>query len=298
MWCGGLFALSSEAGGCSQRGGLPGSAPCPFCSRSGAVRLSPAGPGARNPERGKERREKGYGAAPRQLTHDEAEEVEADEQDFLAAALSRVVVQRRAAPILALRRDRLVVLVALHYRGRTPEPCRAVPGRAEPSPHAVSRGGAARSPGLSAGAREEKRGRGLPNTTTAKEKKKKKKKSLKKYSSKTKPKRGQNHQKKKKITNNNNNNNQEREGRGRVYGCPKAVKKVLEEKWRGGIKIKRSADGLRGGKKVRSAALRAAGGRWAPRCAALGAPAAPAPAALGTTGFGAALLFREVLSTP
>lgn len=197
MWCGGLFALSSEAGGCSQRGGLPGSAPCPFCSRSGAVRLSPAGPGARNPERGKERREKGYGAAPRQLTHDEAEEVEADEQDFLAAALGRVVVQRRAAPILALRRDRLVVLVALHYRGRTPEPCRAVPGRAEPSPHAVSRGGAARSPGLSAGAREEKRGRGLPNTTTAKEKKKKKK-SLKKYSSKTKPKRGQNHQKKKK----------------------------------------------------------------------------------------------------
>lgn len=52
------------------------------------------------------------------LTHEEAEEVEANEKRFLAAAFRRgvvvVVVQGRAAPVLALRSDRLVVFVVLH----------------------------------------------------------------------------------------------------------------------------------------------------------------------------------------
>lgn len=51
------------------------------------------------------------------LTHEEAEEVEADEQRPLAAAVPRVVVERRAAPVLALRDHRLVVLVVLHGAG-------------------------------------------------------------------------------------------------------------------------------------------------------------------------------------
>lgn len=52
-----------------------------------------------------------------QTSHEEAEEVEADEQHSLAAALPRVVVERRAAAVLALRGDRLVVLVVLHGAG-------------------------------------------------------------------------------------------------------------------------------------------------------------------------------------
>lgn len=51
------------------------------------------------------------------LTHEEAEEIEADEQHPLAAALPRVVVERRAAAVLTLRDDRLVVLVVLHGAG-------------------------------------------------------------------------------------------------------------------------------------------------------------------------------------
>lgn len=57
------------------------------------------------------------GAHGASLTHEEAEEVEADEQHPLAAALPRVVVERRAAAVLTLRDDRLVVLVALHGAG-------------------------------------------------------------------------------------------------------------------------------------------------------------------------------------
>lgn len=52
-----------------------------------------------------------------QARHKEAKEVEADEQRPLAAALPRVVVERRAAAVLALRDDRLVVLVVLHGAG-------------------------------------------------------------------------------------------------------------------------------------------------------------------------------------
>lgn len=51
------------------------------------------------------------------LTHEEAEEVEADEQHPLAAALPRVVVERGAAAVLTLGDDRLVVLVVLHGAG-------------------------------------------------------------------------------------------------------------------------------------------------------------------------------------
>lgn len=69
---------------------------------------SAAGPGAR----------KGLGGTRgTALTHEEAEEVQADEQHPLAAALPRVVVERRAAAVLTLRDDRLVVLVALHGAG-------------------------------------------------------------------------------------------------------------------------------------------------------------------------------------
>lgn len=52
-----------------------------------------------------------------QRCHEEAEEVEADEQHPLAASLPRVVVERRAAAVLTLGDDRLVVLVALHGAG-------------------------------------------------------------------------------------------------------------------------------------------------------------------------------------
>lgn len=52
-----------------------------------------------------------------QRRHEEAEEVEADEQHSLAAALPRVVVERRAAAVLTLGDDRLVVLVVLHGAG-------------------------------------------------------------------------------------------------------------------------------------------------------------------------------------
>lgn len=51
------------------------------------------------------------------LTHEEAEEIEADEQRPLAAAPPGVVVESRAAAVLALRNDRLVVLVVLHGAG-------------------------------------------------------------------------------------------------------------------------------------------------------------------------------------
>uniref|UniRef100_A0A480HWQ9 Phospholipid phosphatase 3 isoform X1 n=1 Tax=Sus scrofa TaxID=9823 RepID=A0A480HWQ9_PIG len=53
-----------------------------------------------------------------QARHEEAEEVQADEQHPLAAALPRVVIERRAAAVLALRDDSLVVLVVLHGAGQ------------------------------------------------------------------------------------------------------------------------------------------------------------------------------------
>lgn len=94
-------ALPGDAAG--WRPGASKEAPSP-------ARRHPAGlgraPGAEGP------RDSGAG-----LTHEEAEEIEADEQRPLAAALPRVVVERRAAPVLALRDDRLVVLVVLHGAG-------------------------------------------------------------------------------------------------------------------------------------------------------------------------------------
>lgn len=51
------------------------------------------------------------------LTHEEAEEIQANEQHPLAPALPRAVVERRAAAVLALGHDRLVVLVVLHGAG-------------------------------------------------------------------------------------------------------------------------------------------------------------------------------------
>lgn len=48
------------------------------------------------------------------LTQKEADQVQADEQSFLAGTFGGVVVQSRAAPILRLRDHRLVVLVVLH----------------------------------------------------------------------------------------------------------------------------------------------------------------------------------------
>lgn len=52
------------------------------------------------------------------LTHEKAEEIEANKQNFLAVAFGRVVVQGRAAPILALWSNRFVVFVILHRAGR------------------------------------------------------------------------------------------------------------------------------------------------------------------------------------
>uniref|UniRef100_A0ACB8F4Q0 Uncharacterized protein n=1 Tax=Sphaerodactylus townsendi TaxID=933632 RepID=A0ACB8F4Q0_9SAUR len=52
------------------------------------------------------------------LTHEEAEEIEANQQNFLAVAFGRVIVQGRAAPILALWSNRFVVFVILHRVGR------------------------------------------------------------------------------------------------------------------------------------------------------------------------------------
>ena len=76
-----------------------------------ARRVAPVGLGRAPGAEG--RRDSGAG-----LTHEEAEEVQADEQHPLAAALPRVVVERRAAAVLALRDDRLVVLVVLHGAGQ------------------------------------------------------------------------------------------------------------------------------------------------------------------------------------
>lgn len=67
----------------------------------------------------------------RQAGHEEAEEVQADEQHPLAASLPRVVVERRAAAVLALCDDRLVVLVVLHGAGqdaRRQQPHTQTPG--------------------------------------------------------------------------------------------------------------------------------------------------------------------------
>lgn len=68
-----------------------------------------------------------------QARQKEAKEVEADEQRPLAAALPRVVVERRAAAVLALRDDRLVVLVVLHGAGsqRAPPAPRRRPATAD-----------------------------------------------------------------------------------------------------------------------------------------------------------------------
>lgn len=116
---GGQRGAKAPQEGCGGRPGadsaaLPGDA---AGWRPGASKEAPS-PARRHPA--------GLGRAPRAegprdsgagLTHEEAEEVEADEQRPLAAALPRVVVERRAAPVLALRDDRLVVLVVLHGAG-------------------------------------------------------------------------------------------------------------------------------------------------------------------------------------
>lgn len=80
--------------------------PSPARRHPAGLGPAPRGRGAKGP--------RDSGAA---LTHKEAKEVEADEQRPLAAALPRVVVERRAAAVLALRDDRLVVLVVLHGAG-------------------------------------------------------------------------------------------------------------------------------------------------------------------------------------
>lgn len=86
------------------------SGPAPTKAAPSPARRHPSGlglaPSAERP------RDSGAG-----LTHEEAEEIEADEQRPLAAAPPRVVVERRAAAVLALRDDRLVVLVVLHGAG-------------------------------------------------------------------------------------------------------------------------------------------------------------------------------------
>lgn len=176
------------------------------------------------------------------LTHDEAEAVEADEQGFLAAALGRVVVERRAAPILALRRDRLVVLVALHYRGRAPGTSRAEPSRAVPCRAAGSRSEPSRAeprrrrartpcagevlpappeplPASPVGHGRRERQAGLPKERGGENKKKK-------QSSKTKTKTSP------KKKNNNPNHRESSEGAAseKFAGCPKGGGKVLEEK--------------------------------------------------------------------
>lgn len=51
------------------------------------------------------------------LTHEKAEEIEANKQHFLAVAFGRVVVQGRAASVLALGGNRFVVFVILHRAG-------------------------------------------------------------------------------------------------------------------------------------------------------------------------------------
>lgn len=101
---------ASRADSAALRGEAAGRRPCARGEAPSPARRHPGGlgraPSAERP------RDSGAG-----LTHEEAEEVEADEQRPLAAALPRVVVERRAAAVLAVRDDRLVVLVVLHGAG-------------------------------------------------------------------------------------------------------------------------------------------------------------------------------------
>lgn len=108
----------------------PGDA-APRAARLGLGRA----PGAEGP------RDRGAG-----LTHEEAEEVQADEQHPLAASFPRVVVERRTAAVLALRDDRLVVLVVLHGAGqdaRRQQPHTQTPG-SPPGQDCSGRGGRVR----------------------------------------------------------------------------------------------------------------------------------------------------------
>lgn len=97
-------AVPGDAGGGRPRASEE--VPSPALRHPAELGPAPRGRGAKGP--------RDSGAA---LTHKEAKEVEADEQRPLAAALPRVVVERRAAAVLALRDDCLVVLVVLHGAG-------------------------------------------------------------------------------------------------------------------------------------------------------------------------------------
>lgn len=101
--------------------------PSPARRHPAGLGPAPRGRGAKGP--------RDSGAA---LTQKEAKEVEADEQRPLAAALPRVVVERRTAAVLALRDDRLVVLVVLHGAGlqRAPPAPRRRPATADKHPDA------------------------------------------------------------------------------------------------------------------------------------------------------------------
>lgn len=100
-----------------------------------------------------------------QARHKEAKEVEADEQRPLAAALPRVVVERRAAAVLALRDDRLVVLVVLHGAGcgailpprerRSATAATHTPGRGDRFPAEAAPESRRVGPGVGSGGRRE-----------------------------------------------------------------------------------------------------------------------------------------------
>lgn len=116
--------LNSQAGDWGS--GRAGSSRPARRPKVGEMAAGPWGLTARRGPGSGARRELG-GTRGAALTHEEAEEVEADEQHPLAAALPRVVVERRAAAVLTLRDDRLVVLVTLHGAG-----CGKPPGRCGP----------------------------------------------------------------------------------------------------------------------------------------------------------------------
>lgn len=116
--------LNSQAGDWGS--GRAGSSRPARRPKVGEMAAGPWGLTARRGPGSGARRELG-GTRGAALTHEEAEEVEADEQHPLAAALPRVVVERRAAAVLTLRDDRLVVLVTLHGAG-----CGEPPGRCGP----------------------------------------------------------------------------------------------------------------------------------------------------------------------
>lgn len=110
--CGGLPGLTARRSPEKR----PADGPAPARKRGAPRAGTPPGWDGRRAPRGRGAGAGGQGQRGG-LTHEEAKEVEADEQRPLAAALPRVVVERRAAAVLALRDDRLVVLVVLHGAG-------------------------------------------------------------------------------------------------------------------------------------------------------------------------------------